>query len=87
MNEHELIDVTSFAAARIVLAERGIQFDRAAQVMIVDTDGRSRRRGPQIYFMRGNADVAFYTPIVGVLLIQAQPREWAAEFAAALVNI
>jgi len=80
----EVVRVPSLSAAKEHLAKIGIRYDRIISDSVRSTDWYSGREkvteGVHWYFMLGDCDVAYFTPLMSVLFVQDSPRKWCAEF-------
>lgn len=88
----QVIKVNSMFEARAKLSELGIKFDRTIANVI--ESGRKQYTGDVIinkgihrYFMQGDCDVAYYTPLMGLLSVLDAPRKWHEYFLANSVPV
>ena len=74
-----LQNVKCIQEAQDYLADNGIKYDRVVHHPLRPQffETSYTRIGVHLYFMDGDQDVAYYTPIMQTLAINDKPRFWA----------
>lgn len=69
--------------AERAIAEHGLTFDRTITVPIPYRSyyGGEQRCHPGVhtYFMQGQCDIGYWTPLMSILVIHDKPRQWSDE--------
>lgn len=72
----------SFFETEAYLKKKGIKWDRKVRDAIRTPryfGGEDITPGVHVYYMLGDCDVAYFTPLLGTLFIHKTPRRWAKE--------
>lgn len=77
----ELLANLHRADAIDAMADRDLKWDRLI-IDIHDPGTLNEKCGIHEYFMVGDCDIAYFTPIMGTLRIHEKPRPWSREFLA-----
>lgn len=70
--------VSTVSSAKEVLAAAGLQFDRMLHRPF--TSRFERQPSIHIYFMQGDCDVGYLTPMTDTLVLHDVPRKWHTSF-------
>ena len=77
----ELFTDVQLSDAVNLMEDRDLRWDRMI-IDIHDPGTLDEKCGIHEYFMVGDCDIAYFTPITGTLRIHAKPRPWSPQFLA-----